>query len=62
MELEEIKRMTDEGEPLNEAGDNDYQEAEKHDQISTDAQMPTEYTVRLNEKLQLVDGCAVVRK
>ena len=47
---------------MNEAGDNDYQEAEMYDQSSTDAQMHTEDTVRLNEKLQLVDGCAVSPK
>ena len=63
LELEEIKRMTDEGEPLNEEADSEYQATEvQNDQTNTDAQVHTEETFRLNGKLQLVHGSFVSPK
>ena len=63
LEFEEIKRMTDEGEPLNEEADCEYQATEvQNDQTNTDAQVHTEETFRLNEKLQLVLGSFVSPK
>ena len=62
LELEEIKRMTDEGEPLNEVSNSEYQEMEVLNEINTDAHMHTEDTVRLNEKLQFLDGSIVSPK
>ena len=54
--------MTDEGEPLNEVGDSEYQETEVLNETNADAQMRTEETVRLNGKLQLVEGSVVSPK
>ena len=62
LEMEEIKRMTDEGEPLNEVGDSEYQETEVLNETNADAQMHSEETARLNGKLQLVEGSIVSPK
>ena len=62
LELEEIKRMTEEGEPVNEVGDSEYQETEMLDETNSGAQMHTEDTIRLHGKLQLVDGSIVSPK
>ena len=50
------------GEPLNEVGDSEYQETEVLNETNANAQMHTEETVRLNGKLQLVEGSIVSPK
>ena len=54
--------MTEEGEPVNEVGDSEYQETEMLDETNSGAQMHTEDTIRLHGKLQLVDGTIVSPK
>ena len=54
--------MREEGEPVNEVGNSEYQETEVLDETNSGAQMHTLDTVRLHGKLQLVDGSIVSPK
>ena len=54
--------MTDEGEPLNEVADSEYQETEVLSETNADAQMHAEETVKLIGKLQLVERSIVSPK
>ena len=59
LELKEIKRITNEGIPLNEIGESNYQETEVLNETKTDAYMHIEDAVRLHGKPQLEDGSIV---